>query len=66
MSKGKRELLRIGLPIEVTNLITMLSVSGVDDTEGASVRHYNGSLIVEVDKEAVVGAPTSEEIGPLQ
>lgn len=64
--KGKRELLRVGLPIDVEKLLVMLSASDADTTDGASVRHYNGALIVEVDKEVVADVPTLEEVGPLQ
>lgn len=52
-----RKLLRVGTPIKLSKLVTLLGTLDDEDTADAIVSHYAGELIVEVPQ------PTLGDVG---
>lgn len=44
---GKREVLRVGVPVRAVTLVELLGAIDSQISPEATVRHHNGSLIVE-------------------
>lgn len=51
-AKAARELFRMRAPLKVTVLDAMLDNFDAEDRAAATIRYYNGSIIVEVPADA--------------